>query len=478
MIDWYHRLSLGSKLIVSLAVAIIAVFGFNAWWSIKDQEATAFEQTRSYANGVSETVLSSLNTMMVQGTIAEREYFTKLMKGTIEGLDELRIFRSKSVTDQFGEGLPGEQPQDDVERRVLETGKPEFLIVNGSGHRQLRAVVPFIIVDSRGGMIRCLDCHEGQLGGVNGGVSMLISMESADKRITAGIAWQAGIIAVELLALLALLAVFTRKNVTAPLTGVVGQLTDNSNAVDSASSQVAEASRALAEAATQQAASLEETSATLSELASSAKENADEAGMAEKLMTEVNSSVAGGRKRMESAMDAMRGISKSSMEISRIMKVIEDIAFQTNLLALNAAVEAARAGEHGKGFAVVAEEVRSLAQRVGEAVKTTSSLITTADKSSKDGVDLVGKLSESLSGISVSAEKVGQTVETIARKSAEQADRIAQINIAVGQLDNTTQQTAAGSEETAAAAQTLSEQSAQLHDVIQELMWLVQGDGE
>ncbi|MBI5815764.1 MAG: hypothetical protein HZB29_09165 [Nitrospinae bacterium] len=475
MTGWFTRLGVGAKLVVSLAAIITALFTFNIVFSINRQNELAFQETRTYAKGIAETVLSSLNTMMTQGTIGEREFFLKLMKGTMTGLEDIRIVRSKSVTAQFGEGLAGEQPGDEAERRVLETGQEEYRVESKGGHRVFRAIVPFIMSENRGGVINCLQCHEGKAGTVNGAVDMLISMEEVDAQSRRDAAMLAGSLALELGLILALVVFLTRRNVTRPLGEVMAHLAENSHAVDAASSTVAEASGTMAHASTEQAASLQQTSATLNELSEAASGNAEEARQTEALMGSVNQLVGDGKEGMSKAVGAMRNIAQNSTEITKIIKVIEEIAFQTNLLALNAAVEAARAGEHGKGFAVVAEEVRNLASRAASASRDTVKLIDTSTASTKEGVEIVNRVAVSLDKIASAASNVEGAVRRIAEKSRSQATGIGQIKNAVGQMDKATQSTAAGSEETASAAHTLSEQAGSLHEIIGELLAVIHG---
>jgi methyl-accepting chemotaxis protein len=174
----------------------------------------------------------------------------------------------------------------------------------------------------------------------------------------------------------------------------------------------------------------------------------------------------------------MDAIKVSSDDIAKIIKTIDEIAFQTNILALNAAVEAARAGEAGMGFAVVADEVRNLAQRCAQAAKETSGKIEGAIVKTGQGVDITGKVASALNEIVSKVRQVDELVTEVAGASREQTDGIAQINVAVGQMDKVTQSNAATAEESAAAAEELNSQAEVMKQSVAELLRLVGGQGE
>jgi methyl-accepting chemotaxis protein len=251
------------------------------------------------------------------------------------------------------------------------------------------------------------------------------------------------------------------------LSNIVQDIQESSDQIDSGSGQVADSSQALSQGATQQASSLEEISSSLQQLSSQTEHNADSSRTAQQLTEAVKRDAEAGNTQMEQLNGAMGEIVKASDDISKIIKVIDEIAFQTNLLALNAAVEAARAGQHGKGFAVVAEEVRNLAGRSAKAARETSDLIQGAMEKAEVGSSMANMTGESLAKIVTGVVKASDIVAEIAHASAEQAEGIKQITVGVGQIDDVTQQNTASAEETAAASAELRNQAANLNALVQ-----------
>ena len=233
-----------------------------------------------------------------------------------------------------------------------------------------------------------------------------------------------------------------------------------------ATAKISTSTTDLSQRTEEQAASLEETSASMEQISATVKKNAENAQQANQSATGARGIADRGGEVVAKAVDAMARIEQSSRKISDIIGVIDEIARQTNLLALNAAVEAARAGDAGRGFAVVASEVRSLAQRSSQAAKEIKELISNSNNQVKEGVDLVSKAGSALSEIVQAIKTVAEVVADIATASSEQAQGIDQINIALTQMDEATQQNSALVEENAATAKMLEQQAKAMDECV------------
>jgi methyl-accepting chemotaxis protein/methyl-accepting chemotaxis protein-1 (serine sensor receptor) len=243
--------------------------------------------------------------------------------------------------------------------------------------------------------------------------------------------------------------------------------------VTGAASQVASSSQLLAQGCTEQAASLEQTSAASKEMDSLARKNTETGAAAADLMTQSQQKTVATHESLRQTVVAMAEINTQSGKISKIIKVIDEIAFQTNILALNAAVEAARAGEAGLGFAVVADEVRNLAQRCAQAAKDTAQLIEESIAKSQDGKSKVDQVAAAFQAITDDTARVKTLMDEVNVGDHEQSRSIDQIAKAISQMEQVTQQTAANAEESAAAAQQLNAQSAALEGIMERLTSMV-----
>lgn len=273
-----------------------------------------------------------------------------------------------------------------------------------------------------------------------------------------------------------ILAFAFAQSVSGALRRAVAQLASSAGQMEDASAQVTAASQALAQGATQQAAAIQQTSATTEEINAMTRRNAQNAQSAEKLMQETSAAVETANQRLAGMVAAMEGIGESSGKISRIIQVIEEIAFQTNILALNAAVEAARAGEAGLGFAVVADEVRNLAQRCAQAASDTTALIEESIRRATEGRHRIGQVGEAVHSVTQQAAQARELVCAVRSSSAEQAQGIEQISRAVRELEQLTQRAAGGAEQTAAAGTELTNQAAGVRNLVTGLETLVHGE--
>ena len=282
-----------------------------------------------------------------------------------------------------------------------------------------------------------------------------------------------GIMLVGLVAMLGLLTWIVASSVTNPIGKICHELDSGAEQVAAAATQISAAGQHLADGASEQASSIEETSSSLEELSSMTRQNADNAAQARILADTARAAAGNGNIAMVEMNRAMAEIKSASDDVGKIIKTIDEIAFQTNLLALNAAVEAARAGDAGRGFAVVAEEVRSLAQRSSTAAKESATKIEAAVAKSNLGVETAKKVAAALIEIEVNVKKANDLVSEIAAASQEQSQGIAQINMAVQQMDKVVQGNAANAEQSAAAAEEMSAQAKAVRDTVSELAHIV-----
>ncbi|MDP2273643.1 MAG: methyl-accepting chemotaxis protein [Archangium sp.] len=254
---------------------------------------------------------------------------------------------------------------------------------------------------------------------------------------------------------------------------LIDALSSGAGQVDAASTSISSSSQSLAQSTSHQASALEETSASLEQMEAVTKNNAERAASAKTITGTMREVADRGAVDMAALSVAMGEIQMSGRNIATIIKTIDEIAFQTNILALNAAVEAARAGEAGKGFAVVADEVRNLALRSAEAAKETASRIEDSIQKAAAGATINVRVSASLSEIVGGARKADELVAQIAVASKEQSQGIAQLNLAMGRLDELTQRNAASAQESANVSTELRDESSRFTQSMFDLQALV-----
>jgi methyl-accepting chemotaxis protein len=271
--------------------------------------------------------------------------------------------------------------------------------------------------------------------------------------------------------------VYIVRGITALLQRIAVDLAEGSQQITSAAAQISSSSQSLAQGASEQAASLEESAAAGAEITSTTRKNADNSKAAAGVVAEVDARVAEGNRALDQMLCSMQKIMASSDKISRIIKVIDEIAFQTNILALNAAVEAARAGEAGMGFAVVADEVRNLAQRSAQAAKDTESLIAESISDAREGGAHVQYVAEVIRSVTEHTFRVKKLVNEVSSDTQEQARGIQGISSAMARMEQVTQSTAAGTEQTASASEELAARAVALNRFAEELQSVV-GSGD
>ena len=298
---------------------------------------------------------------------------------------------------------------------------------------------------------------------------------ASQREAVAAAIWLLGIAVLAVFAGISVVVGLTIRKISSALRDAVADLSDTVAQVAGAASQVASSSQSLAQASSEQAASLQETSASSEEINSMARRNSENSHAATGLVSRSEQKFVETNQRLDQMVLAMGEINTQSGKISKIISVIDEVAFQTNILALNAAVEAARAGEAGMGFAVVADEVRNLAQRCAHAAKDTASLIEESVARSNDGRVKVEQVAAALRTITEDAGKVKSLVDEVSSGSQEQTRGIEQVARAITQMEQATQQTAAGAEEGASAAAELTAQAQALKEVVQRLAAMVGG---
>ena len=468
---------IGGFMVIAVITLIVGVLGITQINKIEKADAAMYEE-----NVTGMAILGDLNDTYLSMRVA---ILYVLVDKFARGNDVSNASDSFKAIDQKGMALLEKFDRtvnDPESRKLLDAFKADSAPYNAARDKTIQATIAGKQDEAMAGLAQTAEIGKKMTGTLAGMISRtdeLAKQRAENNQAIAGRAnWIAGIVTGLGILLAMGIGSLLTLSTTRPINHVVEGLSDGADQVASASNQVSSSSQQLAEGTSEQAASLEETSSSIEELSSMTKQNADNAGQAKAMMEQAGQIVGKVDQHMTEMIDAMEEIKKSSDETGKILKTIDEIAFQTNLLALNAAVEAARAGEAGAGFAVVADEVRNLAMRSAEAAKNTNNLIEGTIKAVKNGNELTHKTKEAFEENRVIAMKIGQLVDEIATASNEQAHGIAQINIAVSEMDKVTQQTAANAEESASASEELNAQAEQMKVFVEELVRVVGGNSD
>ena len=271
--------------------------------------------------------------------------------------------------------------------------------------------------------------------------------------------------------------IIMERQVSLPLRDVAHRLSNGAQQVSASAQQVSTSGLSIAEGAAQQAASLEDTSISSEQVSSMARSSAASCRSAAELVELSQSNVGDANCSLDHLVRAMDQISGSSGKIAKIIRTIDEIAFKTNILSLNAAVEAARAGETGKGFAVVAEEVRSLAQKCAQAARDSGEIVDESIRRSTEGKRRLDDVAASMRAVTEDSSKIGELIALINNSSMEQTRGISQIAKSISDIERVTKASAGTSQESAAAAQNLTEQSLLLQEIVTALSTIVGGAG-
>jgi len=456
-------MQLREKIVGLMIACLVIVLGGVAAYTLQGFSRMGDQSRRAKASLVAESITHSMEVFGELGDMDAQDAFVASVMDE-PGIELVHAVRAPSVVEEYDE-REAAIPQDDWEKKVLETG--QMLVHIDDEAHTIRQVSPLMAKAS------CLDCHTVKEGEILGAASVVIST-AADDAMAASYGRNVLLAMVgSLIGIGALLAFIITRGVITPVRKAAQEIILGARRTLAASSEFKAAGDQIATNTTEQAGSLQQTTAALQEVTAQAKVFTKSASDANQTAGEASESARTGHEVVERMTSAMESIKQNADDTSRIVKTIDEIAFQTNLLALNAAVEAARAGDAGKGFAVVAEEVRNLAQRSAEAARSTADLLEGSQLHADQGVAVVQDVAAILVEIAQQAGQTSDAIGSVTSGSDSQAQHITEIAESMNLLDRMTQSTAASAEESAASSAELTSMAEQLQVVADELGHLV-----
>ena len=475
------QMTIGKKLTLGYAGTLMAALGlgYSSWYStgkLGGMLDTAVNQTAKKLElcghiGKTLSDMESLERVLaIRGATKETETFAQYRQlfdqKIVQADNDLKDLRPLLVLEA------GRQAAETVQASLANwrSAHREFLAVCGTS-KNLR-VVGDLLADKVIPIATTARQAVEKLAQIQTELNRAASKEAADS--TSSARWIAFVLLGICLALGGPV-LFVVRGTNVVLQRIAVDMAEGAEQVASAAMQVSAASQSLAQGSSEQAASLEETSSSSEEINSMTRKNAENSKVAAEFTGQVDRRVTAANQTLGQMVASMTEINTSSEKVSKIIKVIDEIAFQTNILALNAAVEAARAGEAGLGFAVVADEVRNLAQRCAQAAKDTAALIEESVAKSHDGMGKLDQVAGAIRSITESAVKVKTLVDEVSLGSQEQARGIEQIAKTIVQMEQVTQKNAANAEESASASEELSGQAETMKGIAGQLQALVGG---